>query len=139
MKMLNWSYISTLLVFINGMWLLGFRIALNFGSISLLNTVPRFKIIFLEFFIRFRADVVKTTIQEILNEELSNKQYDGEETTKWSKQMSELIKEKLKSMLCKCFYLRWGVSVLQLASQLITNVFCILCMFNFEFSISSGV
>jgi len=38
-------------------------------------------------------------MQEILNEELSNKQYDGEETIKWSKHMSELIKEKLKSML----------------------------------------
>ena len=41
---------------------------------------------------------MKSTVQEILNEELSSKQYDAEETTKWSKEISDLIKEKLKGM-----------------------------------------
>lgn len=55
---------------------------------------------FILFFLhlRFRTDLVKAVVQEILNEELSRKQYDAEETTKWSKEISELIKEKLKSI-----------------------------------------
>ncbi|XP_066933266.1 dynein light chain Tctex-type protein 2B-like [Clytia hemisphaerica] len=47
---------------------------------------------------KFRVELVKSTIQEVLNEELSSKQYDAEETTKWSKEISETIKEKLKTL-----------------------------------------
>lgn len=49
---------------------------------------------------RFRVDLVKSAIQEVLNDELSSKQYDAEETTKWSKEISDTIKDKLKSRLC---------------------------------------
>lgn len=39
-------------------------------------------------------------MQEVLNDELSSKQYDAEETTKWSKEISDNIKDKLKSRFC---------------------------------------
>ena len=39
---------------------------------------------------------MRSLLYEILNDELSEKQYDSEETTKWSKKIAELIKEKLK-------------------------------------------
>ena len=38
-------------------------------------------------------------MQEVLNDELSSKHYDAEETTKWSKDISDAIKEKLKSII----------------------------------------
>lgn len=47
---------------------------------------------------KFRSDTVKAAIQEILNEELNGKQYDPEETTNWSKEISDIIKEKLKTL-----------------------------------------
>ena len=51
-------------------------------------------------FLRFRVDLVKSAMQEVLNDELSSKQYDAEETTKWSKEISDSIKDKLKSRFC---------------------------------------
>lgn len=47
---------------------------------------------------KFRVDFVKSTMQEVLNDELSSKHYDAEETTKWSKDISDAIKEKLKTL-----------------------------------------
>lgn len=46
---------------------------------------------------KFKSDKVKEAIQEILNEELSGKTYDSEETANWTKNISETIKDKLKA------------------------------------------
>ena len=47
-------------------------------------------------FIRFRPLTVKSLIHDVLNEELSGKQYNSEECTAWSKTLSEAIKTKVK-------------------------------------------
>ena len=46
--------------------------------------------------LRFRPAAVKGVIHDVLNEELSGKQYDPDEATAWSKQISDTVKEKLK-------------------------------------------
>lgn len=50
------------------------------------------------FSFRFRPGAVKNIIHEILNEELSGKQYDAEETAKWTRTISDSIKDKLKGI-----------------------------------------
>ena len=47
---------------------------------------------------RFRPAAVKAIIHDILNEELSGKQYNSEEATSWSKHISDTVKDKLKGM-----------------------------------------
>jgi hypothetical protein len=54
--------------------------------------------------IRFRPVTIKSLIHDVLNEELSGKQYNSEECTTWSKTLSEAIKTRVKgqySMLIK--------------------------------------
>lgn len=45
---------------------------------------------------RFRPVTVKSLIHDVLNEELTGKQYSSEECTKWSKTLSEAIKTRVK-------------------------------------------
>ena len=47
---------------------------------------------------RFRPAVVKAIIHDVLNEELSGKQYNSEEATSWSKHISDTVKDKLKGI-----------------------------------------
>eukprot|EP00794_Sanderia_malayensis_P011191 gene11191-12365_t len=47
---------------------------------------------------KFRPAAIKPVIHEVLNEELSGKQYNPDETANWSKKISDSIKEKLKDM-----------------------------------------
>ena len=47
---------------------------------------------------RFRPAAVKAIIHDILNEELSGKQYNSEEATSWSKHISDTVKDKLKGI-----------------------------------------
>lgn len=49
--------------------------------------------------IRFRQVIVKETIHNVLNEHLSGKSYDAEETTEWTRRISDDIKLKLKGTL----------------------------------------
>ena len=51
------------------------------------------------FVIRFRPAAVKAIIHDVLNEELSGKQYNSEEATSWSKHISDTVKDKLKGKL----------------------------------------
>ena len=53
--------------------------------------------------IRFRSQAVKSVMQEVLNDELSGKNYDAEETTNWTKLISEQIKEKVKGKTSSSF------------------------------------
>ena len=53
--------------------------------------------------IRFRSQAVKSVMQEVLNDELSGKHYDAEETTNWTKLISEQIKEKVKGKTSSSF------------------------------------
>jgi hypothetical protein len=41
---------------------------------------------------------VKSIIQTILNEELSGKQYDAEQTPVWSRSIADKIKNKIKGL-----------------------------------------
>lgn len=45
---------------------------------------------------RFRPNAVKSIIQAILNEELSGKQYDAEQTPVWSRSIADKIKHRIK-------------------------------------------
>ena len=45
---------------------------------------------------RFRPVAVKAVIHNVLNEELSGKQYSMEEANSWCKNISDSIKDKLK-------------------------------------------
>ena len=47
---------------------------------------------------RFRPAAVKAIIHDVLNEELSGKQYNSEEATSWSKHISDTVKDKLKGI-----------------------------------------
>ncbi|KAM7446123.1 Tctex1 domain-containing protein 2 [Porites harrisoni] len=47
---------------------------------------------------KFRPAAVKAIIHDILNEELSGKQYNSEEATSWSKHISDTVKDKLKEL-----------------------------------------
>ena len=47
---------------------------------------------------RFRPATVKAIIHDVLNEELSGKQYNSEEATSWSKHISDTVKDKLKGI-----------------------------------------
>ena len=47
---------------------------------------------------RFRPAAVKGIIHDVLNEELSGKQYNSEEATSWSKHISDTVKDKLKGI-----------------------------------------
>lgn len=51
------------------------------------------------FYFRFRQVIVKETIHNVLNEHLSGKSYDAEETTEWTRRISDDIKLKLKGTL----------------------------------------
>ena len=46
--------------------------------------------------IRFRPVTIKSLIHDVLNEELSGKQYNSEECTMWTKTLSEAIKTRVK-------------------------------------------
>lgn len=48
------------------------------------------------FICRFRPVIVKETIHNVLNEHLTGKTYDTEETTEWTRRISDDIKLKLK-------------------------------------------
>jgi hypothetical protein len=45
---------------------------------------------------RFRPNAVKSIIQTILNEELSGKQYDAEQSPVWCRSIADKIKHKIK-------------------------------------------
>jgi len=47
---------------------------------------------------KFRPAAVKAIIHDVLNEELSGKQYNSEEATSWSKHISDTVKDKLKEL-----------------------------------------
>ncbi|XP_057367531.1 dynein light chain Tctex-type protein 2B-like [Daphnia carinata] len=47
---------------------------------------------------KFRPNAVKSIIQTILNEELSGKQYDAEQTPVWSRSIADKIKNKIKEL-----------------------------------------
>nr|XP_022338983.1 tctex1 domain-containing protein 2-like [Crassostrea virginica] len=47
---------------------------------------------------KFRPVIVKETIHNVLNEHLTGKTYDTEETTEWTRQISDDIKLKLKDL-----------------------------------------
>lgn len=66
--------------------------------------------------IRFRSQAVKSVMQEVLNDELSGKYYDAEETTNWTKSISEQIKEKVKGK----------TSVIFLQYVIIISYYCVL-------------
>ena len=53
-------------------------------------------IILLFYHIRFRPVTIKSLIHDVLHEELSGKQYNSEECTVWSKNLSEAIKTRVK-------------------------------------------
>jgi hypothetical protein len=50
----------------------------------------------LYFLPRFRPNAVKSIIQTILNEELSGKQYDAEQSPVWCRSIADKIKNKIK-------------------------------------------
>lgn len=47
---------------------------------------------------KFRPVAVKALIHDVLNEELSGKQYSSEECTAWTKTLSEAIKTRVKDL-----------------------------------------
>lgn len=53
------------------------------------------------FFFRFRPIIVKETIHNVLNDRLSGKVYDVDETTDLSKVIADEIKTKLKGTIRK--------------------------------------
>lgn len=55
----------------------------------------------MNFFFRFRPIIVKETIHNVLNDRLSGKVYDVDETTELSKVIADEIKTKLKGTVRK--------------------------------------
>lgn len=47
---------------------------------------------------KFRPAVVKALIRDVLNEELTDKQYNSEECTAWTKTLSEAVKTRIKDL-----------------------------------------
>ena len=58
---------------------------------------------------RFRPAAVKAIIHDILNEELSGKQYNSEEATSLSKHISDTVKDKLKGIEFTIYKVRVSV------------------------------
>jgi hypothetical protein len=58
-------------------------------------------LIFIYIFFRFRPIIVKETIHNVLNDRLSGKVYDVDETTDLCKVISDEIKTKLKGTIRK--------------------------------------
>ena len=70
-------------------------------NVHCLNVIQEFRFNFYIYFFRFRPIIVKETIHNVLNDRLSGKVYDVDETTDLCKVISDEIKTKLKGTIRK--------------------------------------